>query len=54
MKKIKLTIKSNTSRSKKMSAEELEKYYNEVRKSHHVFTDRSKFNKKRSRQERFY
>ena len=39
MEKIKFTIKPN---HKKMTQEELEKYYNWVRKSHHVFQDKRK------------
>lgn len=37
-------------RAHKFTKEELETYYNEVRKSAHTFKDRSKFDKKKSRQ----
>lgn len=36
----------------KFNKEELETYYDEVRKSAHIFKDRSKFDKKKSRQEK--
>lgn len=39
-------------RAAKFNKEELETYYSEVRKSAHVFKDRSKFDKKKSRQEK--
>lgn len=39
-------------RAAKFNKEELETYYDEVRKSAHVFKDRSKFDKKKSRQEK--
>ena len=39
-------------RAAKLSEEELETYYDQVRKSAHVFKDRSKFDKKKSRQEK--
>lgn len=39
-------------RAAKFNKEELETYYDEVRKSARVFKDRSKFDKKKSRQEK--
>lgn len=39
-------------RATKFNKKELETYYDEVRKSAHVFKDRSKFDKKKSRQEK--
>lgn len=36
----------------KFNKKELETYYDEVRKSAHIFKDRSKFDKKKSRQEK--
>ena len=39
-------------RAHRLTEKELETYYNEVRKSAHVFKDRSKFDKKKSRQEK--
>lgn len=39
-------------RAAKFNKEELETYYDQVRKSAHVFKDRSKFDKKKSRQEK--
>lgn len=39
-------------RAAKFNKEELETYYDEVRKSAHIFKDRSKFDKKKSRQEK--
>ena len=36
----------------KMTPEELENYYNITRKSARVYEDKSKFNKKKSRQEK--
>lgn len=36
----------------KLNEKELETYYDQVRKSAHVFKDRSKFDKKKSRQEK--
>lgn len=39
-------------RAAKLNKEELKTYYDEVRKSAHVFKDRSKFDKKKSRQEK--
>ena len=39
-------------RAAKLNKEELETYYDEVRKSAHIFKDRSKFDKKKSRQEK--
>lgn len=39
-------------RATKFNKEELETYYDEVRKSAHIFKDRSKFDKKKSRQEK--
>lgn len=39
-------------RAAKFNKKELETYYDEVRKSAHVFKDRSKFDKKKSRQEK--
>lgn len=37
----------------KMNAEELARYYDEVRKSHHIFKDKKKFDKKKERRERY-
>ena len=48
MEKIKFTIKPN---HKKMTKEELEKYYDRVRKSHHVFEDRRKKKPKHKKKE---
>lgn len=39
-------------RAAKFNKKELETYYEEVRKSAHIFKDRSKFDKKKSRQEK--
>lgn len=39
-------------RAAKFNKKELETYYDEVRKSAHIFKDRSKFDKKKSRQEK--
>lgn len=39
-------------RAAKFNKKELETYYNEVKKSAHIFKDRSKFDKKKSRQEK--
>ena len=39
-------------RAAKFNKEELETYYDELRKSAHIFKDRSKFDKKKSRQEK--
>ena len=39
-------------RAAKLNKEEIETYYDEVRKSAHIFKDRSKFDKKKSRQEK--
>ena len=39
-------------RAAKFNKKELETYYDKVKKSAHVFKDRSKFDKKKSRQEK--
>ena len=39
-------------RAAKFNKKELETYYDEVRKSAHIFKDRSKFDKKKGRQEK--
>lgn len=39
-------------RAANFNKKELETYYDEVRKSAHIFKDRSKFDKKKSRQEK--
>ena len=39
-------------RAAKFNKKVLETYYDEVRKSAHIFKDRSKFDKKKSRQEK--
>lgn len=39
-------------RAAKYNEEELRTYYDQVRKSAHVFKDRSKFDKKKSRQQK--
>ena len=39
-------------RAAKFNKKELETYYDEVRKSAHIFKDRSKFDKKKSRKEK--
>lgn len=39
-------------RAAKFNKKELETYYDEVKKSAHIFKDRSKFDKKKSRQEK--
>ena len=39
-------------RAAKFNKKELETYYDEVRKSAHIFKDRSKFDKKKSLQEK--
>lgn len=39
-------------RAAKFNKKELETYYDEVRKSAHIFKDHSKFDKKKSRQEK--
>lgn len=51
MKKDKEYLKS-IHRAAKFNKKELETYYDEVRKSAHIFKDRSKFDKKKSRQEK--
>ncbi len=39
-------------RAHRLKKEELETYYDQVKKSSHVFKDRSKFDKKKSRQQK--
>lgn len=36
-----------------MSEEELQRYYDEVRKSHHIFKDRKKYDKKAERRKKY-
>lgn len=44
--------KEYLNRAHKMSKDELREYYDKVKKSAHVYKDKSKFDKKKSRQQK--
>lgn len=48
-----IKVKASMSAMRKMDSDELQRYLDQTRKSAHVFKDRKKFDKKKSRREKF-